>query len=88
MQVRAAAALQKALTFQNVREGVTDATPSAVAPLVELLKRKGSTERGAESARKHEEGTGVTRHEQPRKRGLGQAADSQKEPFKLSNKVT
>jgi len=39
MRTRAAAALQKVLTFQDVRERVADVAPSAVAPLVELLQQ-------------------------------------------------
>lgn len=40
MRTRAAAALQKALTFQDVRARVRDVGPSAVMSLVELLRQQ------------------------------------------------
>lgn len=42
MRTRAAAALHKVLTFQDVRGRVADATPSVVASLVGLLRQEGS----------------------------------------------
>lgn len=90
MRIRAAAALQKALTFQDVREGVADAIPSAVAPLVELLKRKASTKGGQEIPRKRddEEDVRATRRDPSSRRGLGPETGIHKEQqFKQGNKV-
>lgn len=90
MRVRAAAALQKALTFQDVREGAAGVIPSAVAPLVELLKRKASTKGGQEIPRKRddEEDVRVTRHDPSSQRGLGPGTGSHKgQQFKQGNKV-
>lgn len=39
MRTRAAAALHKALTFQDVRDKVKDVSPTAVWSLVELLRQ-------------------------------------------------
>lgn len=52
MRTRAAAALQKVLTFQDVRERVADVSPFAVAPLVELLRQEGSSKLPPEAASK------------------------------------
>lgn len=87
MRARAAAALQKALTFQDVREGVAEEIPSAVAPLVELLTRKASTKWWEKIPAKHEEDVGVPRHDQSSPRGLGPESDGQKEPFRPGSKV-
>lgn len=46
MRTRAAAALQKVLTFQDVRTRVEDVAPSTVAPLMSLLKEGGSSKAG------------------------------------------
>lgn len=42
MATKAVTALQKAATFQDVRERLTDCSPLAVMPLVELLQREAS----------------------------------------------
>lgn len=43
MRTRAAAALQKVLTFQDVRTRLEDVAPSTVAPLVGLLRLESSS---------------------------------------------
>ena len=87
MRIRAAAALQKALTFRDVREGVADVIPSAVAPLVEILRRNALTKEAEESTREHEQDVGVPRHETISQRGLGPESDGLTEPFEQGSKV-
>lgn len=88
MRIRAAAALQKTLAFQDVREGVADQIPSAVAPLVELLQLAVSAKEREEFPGEHNGDAGEPRHEPSSQAGPGpENVDGWREPFKQGRKV-
>lgn len=73
MRTRAAAALHKVLTFQDVRRRVEDVAPSTVPPLVRLLRQDGSSKTQMQAARCRVKTLGATSSEgelrQPRRKG-------------------
>lgn len=69
MRTRAAAALHKVLTFQDVRTRVGDVAPSTVAPLVRLLRQDGSSDKGRQAARDRSPATAAAPPETKSDRG-------------------
>lgn len=61
MRTRAAAALHKVLTFQDVRTRVGDIAPSTVTPLVRLLRQDGSSEEKKRQAARDREHAAAAR---------------------------
>lgn len=88
MKTRAAAALQKVLTFQDVRARVEDVSPSAVAPLVELLRQEKAARQAEAQRRSGLEGAPQPRHKRRLERGATRGEGGKiKEPWTRPKKV-
>lgn len=88
MKTRAAAALQKILTFQDVRARVEDVSPSAVAPLVELLRQEKAARQTEGQRHGGLEGAPQPRQKRRLQRGATGGEDGKtKEPWTRPRKV-